>query len=121
MLYKFTPIILLIISNIFMTFAWYGHLKYGNKPLIIVILLSWLIAFVEYCFAVPANRIGHNYYSAAGLKTFQRFFKLTIFSFFSVPFFVASFPLSHFFGFFLFCSGAFFFFLLPFLQIKNSY
>jgi len=52
-------IILLTISNIFMTFAWYGHLKFKNKPLFLVILISWLIAFAEYCFQVPANRIGH--------------------------------------------------------------
>src|SRR5690606_4655383 len=64
-----TPILLLAISNIFMTFAWYGHLKFGGKPLIIVILVSWGIAFIEYCFAVPANRLGHSVYSAAELKT----------------------------------------------------
>ena len=66
-----TTIILLTISNIFMTFAWYGHLKFKNTPLWIVILVSWMIAFMEYCFQVPANRIGHNQFSSAQLKTIQ--------------------------------------------------
>ncbi|WP_099074871.1 DMT family protein [Proteus alimentorum] len=114
MLYKFTPIILLIISNIFMTFAWYGHLKYGNKSLIVVIILSWLIAFVEYCFAVPANRIGHNYYSAAELKTIQEVITLTIFAIFSVTYLGENFTLNHFIGFLLIGAGALFIFKGPF-------
>ena len=61
------PIILLTISNVFMTFAWYGYLKYKNTALWAVILISWGIAFFEYCFQVPANRIGHGYYDAAHL------------------------------------------------------
>ncbi|MGL5138413.1 MAG: DMT family protein, partial [Beijerinckiaceae bacterium] len=65
------PILLLLASNVFMTLAWYGHLKFKTAPLIIVILASWSIAFIEYCLAVPANRIGHGYYSAAELKTMQ--------------------------------------------------
>ena len=60
-----TTIILLTISNIFMTIAWYGHLKYKQTPLFTVILISWLIAFAEYCFQVPANRIGHSQFTAA--------------------------------------------------------
>ena len=64
----FYPIILLVFSNIFMTFAWYGHLKYKSTALWIVILVSWGIAFFEYCLQVPANRIGHDYYSAPQLK-----------------------------------------------------
>ena len=64
-------IFLLTISNIFMTFAWYGHLKYKESPLWIAILVSWGIAFVEYCFQVPANRIGHYEFTAAQLKTIQ--------------------------------------------------
>ncbi|HAH21881.1 MAG TPA: hypothetical protein DCL49_13405, partial [Candidatus Omnitrophica bacterium] len=64
-------ILLLTISNIFMTIAWYGHLKYKNSPLWMAILISWLIASVEYCFQVPANRIGHYQFSAAQLKTIQ--------------------------------------------------
>ena len=77
------PIVLLAASNVFMTFAWYGHLKFKSAPLITVILISWGIAFVEYCFAVPANRIGHGYYSAAQLKTIQEIMTLAIFVVFS--------------------------------------
>ena len=77
-------VILLVISNIFMTFAWYGHLKYKNSPLWIVILASWGIAFLEYCFQVPANRIGHFRYSGAQLKTIQEVITLVIFAVFSV-------------------------------------
>jgi len=80
------PIILLTISNIFMTIAWYGHLKYKSAFLWKVILISWLIAFVEYCFQVPANRIGHSYFSAAQLKTLQEVISLTVFSIFSVTY-----------------------------------
>ena len=77
-------IILLTISNIFMTIAWYGHLKFKAKPLWIVILISWLIAFVEYCFQVPANRIGHGQFTAAQLKTIQEVITLIVFSAFSI-------------------------------------
>jgi len=77
-------IILLTISNIFMTFAWYGHLKYKNAPLFIVIIISWLIAFLEYCFQVPANRIGHGTFSAGQLKTIQEVITLVVFCVFSV-------------------------------------
>jgi hypothetical protein len=77
-------IALLTISNIFMTFAWYGHLKYREVPLYKVILVSWLIAFFEYCFQVPANRIGSYEFTAAQLKTIQEVITLTVFSVFSV-------------------------------------
>ncbi len=77
-------IILLIISNIFMTIAWYGHLKYKSSPLWTAIGVSWLIAFVEYCFQVPANRIGHYQFSAAQLKTIQEVITLVVFSVFSM-------------------------------------
>jgi hypothetical protein len=77
-------IALLTISNIFMTFAWYGHLKYRNVPLYKVIVVSWLIAFFEYCFQVPANRIGSYEFSAAQLKTIQEVITLTVFAVFSV-------------------------------------
>jgi hypothetical protein len=77
-------IVLLTISNIFMTFAWYGHLKFKNKPLIWVILISWLIAFAEYCFQVPANRIGSYIYTTAQLKTIQEVITLVVFSVFSI-------------------------------------
>ncbi len=77
-------ILLLTISNIFMTFAWYGHLKYRQAPLFKVILISWLIAFLEYCFQVPANRIGSYEFTAAQLKTIQEVITLSVFSVFSV-------------------------------------
>jgi uncharacterized protein (DUF486 family) len=67
-----------------MTFAWYGQLKFPNAPLLLVIPVSWGIAFLEYCFAVPANRIGHTVYSAAQLKTIQEIITLVVFGFFSV-------------------------------------
>jgi uncharacterized protein len=79
-----TTILLLIISNIFMIFAWYGHLKYRGAPLFKVILVSWVIAFAEYCFQVPANRIGSYEFTAAQLKTIQEVITLTVFSVFSV-------------------------------------
>ncbi|HNR77595.1 MAG TPA: DMT family protein [Parvularculaceae bacterium] len=78
------PIILLIASNVFMTLAWYGHLKYKSAPLLIVIVAAWGIAFIEYCLAVPANRIGHAVYSAAQLKTMQEVITLVVFAVFSV-------------------------------------
>ena len=77
-------VILLTISNIFMTVAWYGHLKYKNSPLWMAIAVSWLIAFVEYCFQVPANRIGHYDFSAAQLKTMQEIITLVVFCVFSI-------------------------------------
>lgn len=77
-------ILLLTISNIFMTFAWYGHLKFKEKPILIVILVSWLIAFLEYCFQVPANRIGHGVFTAAQLKTIQEVITLLVFCGFSL-------------------------------------
>jgi uncharacterized protein len=80
------PIVLLALSNVFMTFAWYGHLKFKAAPLYAVILISWGIAFFEYCLAVPANRIGHAVYSAAQLKTIQEVITLTVFAVFSVVF-----------------------------------
>jgi hypothetical protein len=77
-------ILLLTISNIFMTFAWYGHLKFKSKPLWIVIIVSWAIAFFEYCFQVPANRIGHGQFTAPQLKTIQEVITLTVFAAFSI-------------------------------------
>jgi hypothetical protein len=81
-----TPIVLLLVSNVFMTFAWYGQLKFPGVSLWIVIPVSWGIAFVEYCFAVPANRIGHTVYSAAQLKTMQEIITLLVFAVFSVTY-----------------------------------
>ena len=77
-------IVLLTISNIFMTLAWYGHLKYKDTPLWMAIMASWGIAFVEYCFQVPANRIGHYDFTAAQLKTIQEVITLAVFCVFSV-------------------------------------
>ncbi len=76
-----TTIILLTLSNVFMTFAWYGHLKYRSSPLIIAIIASWGIAFCEYCFQVPANRIGSYEFSTAQLKTIQEVITLVVFCF----------------------------------------
>lgn len=77
------PVVLLLCSNVFMTLAWYGHLKYKTYPLLLVILVSWGIAFVEYCLAVPANRYGHGVYSAAELKTIQEVITFIVFAVFS--------------------------------------
>ncbi|MDD5747067.1 MAG: DMT family protein [Candidatus Omnitrophica bacterium] len=79
-------ILLLTVSNIFMTMAWYGHLRFKSAPLFLVIIISWLIAFVEYCFQVPANRIGHAQFSAAQLKTIQEVITLIVFCVFSVTY-----------------------------------
>lgn len=78
------PIVLLLISNIFMTFAWYGHLKFKSTALWVVILASWGIAFFEYCFQVPANRIGHNYFDTPQLKIMQEAITICVFSIFSI-------------------------------------
>lgn len=77
------PVILLTISNIFMTFAWYGHLKFKSTALWTVILASWGIAFFEYCFQVPANRIGHEFFTAPQLKIMQEAITILVFSIFS--------------------------------------
>lgn len=104
------PVLLLVASNVFMTLAWYGHLKFKEQPLLLVILVSWGIAFVEYCLAVPANRIGHAVYSAAELKTMQEVITLLVFAGFSV--FVLREPLgwNHLVGFGLIAAGAAFVF-----------
>lgn len=77
-------VILLLISNVFMTFAWYGHLKFRDRPLWVVILVSWLIAFFEYCFQVPANRYGYGRFSGTQLKIMQEVITLAVFCVFSV-------------------------------------
>ena len=81
------PVVLLLISNVFMTFAWYGHLKFTDRPLWMVVVVSWSIAFVEYCFAVPANRIGSAVYSPAELKTIQEVITLIVFAGFTAVYF----------------------------------
>ncbi|WP_293776105.1 DMT family protein [uncultured Oxalicibacterium sp.] len=107
------PPLLLLVSNIFMTFAWYGHLKFENRPLYLVILVSWLIALAEYCFAVPANRIGHTVYNAAELKTMQEVITLVVFSVFSVLYLGEKLTINHLLGFAFICVGAFFVFKGP--------
>ncbi len=101
------PLILLTISNVFMTFAWYGHLKFKAQPLWIVILVSWLIAFVEYCFQVPANRIGHAKYSASQLKTMQEAITLVVFALFSTLYLREEFKWNYLIGFVLIFAAVF--------------
>ena len=108
------PILLLLASNVFMTFAWYGHLKYPDKPILLVILASWGIAFFEYCLAVPANRIGHTVWSAAELKTMQEVITLCVFAGFSVLWLGEALTLNHAIGFALIAAGAAVIFLGPF-------
>jgi uncharacterized protein (DUF486 family) len=104
------PVILLLLSNLFMTFAWYGHLKYKSAPIMLAILASWGIAFVEYCLAVPANRIGHAVYSTAELKTMQEVITLVVFAGFSVLVLKEPLAWNHAVGFALIAAGAFFVF-----------
>ena len=103
-------IILLTISNIFMTFAWYGHLRYKNAPLFAVILISWLIAFAEYCFQVPANRIGHGTFTAAQLKTIQEVITLVVFCAFSLIYLKENIRWNYLVGFVLIVAAVFFIF-----------
>jgi uncharacterized protein (DUF486 family) len=81
---RYLPIALLILSNVFMTFAWYGHLKFKHVSLPAVIVASWIIAFFEYCLMVPANRFGSGVYSATQLKIIQEVITLTVFSGFAM-------------------------------------
>ena len=104
------PIILLCASNLFMTMAWYGHLKFKNKALWLVILASWGIAFFEYCLQVPANRIGSNYFSVTQLKVMQEVITLAVFAGFSAVYFKESFKWNHLVGFLC----------LYFLYLKNG-
>ncbi len=108
------PIVLLVASNVFMTFAWYGHLKFTDKPIALAILASWGIALIEYCLAVPANRIGHGTYSAAELKTIQEVITLVVFAGFSVLYLKEALTLNHAVGFAFIALGAFFVFKGPF-------
>jgi uncharacterized protein (DUF486 family) len=104
------PFILLTVSNVFMTIAWYGHLKYKSTPLVVVILASWGIAFVEYCFQVPANRIGSDTYNPYELKTIQEIISLIVFSGFAVTYFGAPLRWNYAVGFALIALAAFFIF-----------
>ena len=103
-------VILLTISNIFMTFAWYGHLKFKEVALWKVILISWGIAFVEYCFMVPANRIGHAQFSAPQLKVMQEVITLIVFAAFSVFYLKETLRWNHLVGFVLIVAAVFFVF-----------
>jgi uncharacterized protein (DUF486 family) len=102
------PILLLLISNIFMTFAWYGQLKFPATPIWLLILASWGIAFFEYCLAVPANKIGHQVYSAAQLKTMQEIITLIVFAVFSVHYLGEPLRWNHGVSFLFLCGAAFF-------------
>jgi uncharacterized protein (DUF486 family) len=103
---KILPILLLLASNVFMTFAWYGHLKFKSSALWVVVLASWGIAFFEYWLAVPANRLGHQVYSAAELKTIQEVITLVVFAAFSVLYLKESFTVNHLIGFAMIAGGA---------------
>ena len=110
-MFKFiNPIVLLIISNVFMTFAWYGHLRHKNSALWIVVLASWGIAFLEYCFQVPANRMGHEVYNVVQLKTIQEVITLIIFSLFSVLYLKEQFKWNYLIGFIFIILAVFFIF-----------
>lgn len=99
-------IVLLIASNVFMTFAWYGHLKYKQSALWLVILVSWGIALFEYCLQVPANRIGHEVFTAAQLKTIQEVITLSVFAVFSWLYLGEPLGWNHLAGFVLIMCGA---------------
>jgi len=105
-----TPIIMLVASNVFMTLAWYGHLKFKTAPILIVIIASWGIAFIEYCFAVPANRIGSAVYTTTQLKTIQEVITLMVFAAFSVLYLKEPLSWNHLLGFALIAAGAWFVF-----------
>ena len=100
------PVILLLASNVFMTLAWYGHLNFKTQPLWLVVFVSWGIAFIEYCLAVPANRFGHGLYSAAELKTIQEVITLIVFAGFSVLVLKEPLGWNHGIGFLLIAAGA---------------
>ena len=101
---------LLIASNVFMTVAWYGHLKFKSVPLLTVIFVSWMIAFFEYTMQVPANRIGHDYFSAAQMKTIQEVISLSVFAIFSWAYMGERLTWRHGVGFGFICLGAWFVF-----------
>jgi uncharacterized protein (DUF486 family) len=104
------PVLMLIASNVFMTFAWYGHLKHKGSALFLAIMASWGIAFFEYCLAVPANRIGSEVYSTAQLKTMQEVITLIVFAGFSIFWLKESLTINHVIGFALIALGASFIF-----------
>ncbi len=103
-------VMLLTVSNVFMTFAWYGHLRYKDSSLWKVILVSWVIAFAEYCFQVPANRIGHYQFSAAQLKIIQEVITLVVFAVFSLLYLREEFKWNYLVSFALMACAVFFMF-----------
>ena len=111
MLNYLAPIVLLLGSNVFMTFAWYGHLKYTDRPLWLVIIVSWGIALFEYCLQVPGNRIGYHVYDPAQLKSMQEIITLLVFVVFSTTYLGAAIKWNHVDGFGLIVAAAFFIFL----------
>ena len=108
------PVLLLIVSNVFMTFAWYGQLKVEHRPMWLLIAISWGIALFEYCLAVPANRIGRTVYDPAELKAMQEVITLVVFAVFSVTWLGEKFTLNHALGFAFIAIGALFVFKGPF-------
>ena len=104
-------VLLLVASNVFMTLAWYGHLKFGNKPLLLVVIVSWGIAFFEYCLQVPANRLGHAVYTAPQLKGIQEILTLLVFAGFSIWYLGEQIKWNHIAGFALIVIAAFLLFL----------
>ena len=104
------PVLMLIASNVFITFAWYGHLKHKGSALFLAIVASWGIAFFEYVLAVPANRIGSEVYSTAQLKTIQEVITLAVFALFSIFWLKESITINHVIGFALIAFGASFIF-----------
>jgi hypothetical protein len=107
------PVGLLLISNVFMTFAWYGNFKVNDRPMWVIVLASWGIAFFEYCLAVPANRLGRAWYSTAELKTIQEVITLAVFVVFSVTYLGEKITANQLIGFGLIAAGAFFVFKGP--------
>jgi uncharacterized protein (DUF486 family) len=103
---KVLPILMLVASNVFMTFAWYGHLKFKGSPIYLAVMASWSIAFFEYWLAVPANRIGSSVYSAAELKTMQEVITLSVFAVFSVFYLKEALTWNHVLGFAFIAGGA---------------
>jgi len=104
------PLTMLVASNVFMTFAWYGHLKFKESPLWVVIPVSWGIAFFEYCLQVPANRLGSSYYSVAQLKVAQEVITLVVFTVFSVTYLKEQLKWNYIVGFMLILLAVFFVF-----------
>jgi len=108
------PVLLLIASNVFMTFAWYGQLNVHNRPLWAMVMIGWGIAFFEYWLAVPANRLGRLVYEPAELKAMQEVITLVVFAVFSVTWLGERLTINHMVGFVLIATGAFVVFKGPF-------